>query len=760
MSSTMKKETNTREKKLKVLLDDYPSTWPSDGDIDLNIHDLPHHESIIEWWYQNCHVTTNDGRRFSLFASFFRLTTERDKQTGNLIYKHSVIWSLSDISNKEYYTHSLVDPNTPVEVLKIINKDSNRSRFLDKALKEVFTKKGVPLPDKLLKEHAKIGTDCFSLEYDENSFKKDEQGNYHLTLENPLAGIVCKLLFVPLIKPIRHGNNGFVKGLEKEDMFYYFIPKCNVSGEIQIDNEINKVAGSGWYDHEFSRPADKTASLEIKRDAAWNWLALQLDNGYQISAYDLFDSTTNMEHIEGSVIIIDPDGDEVAVEHYSFSPEDNWTSSRTFITYPVTWRLEIPHLNIFLSITACFPEQEFTTILSMPSFWEGCVDAVGNFMGTEVSGHGYVERNGFNNNETIESFLKAVGKTTQKTVESLLPLNPSDEQFYKLVNSPLGIDFFSNAEKEQYTSSVIKPIREIVDRSKKSWRSYVLLASIDIVGGNSQPFIDWLAMPELIHTGSLIVDDVQDRSDTRRGGATLHHLYGEPLAINAGNACYFIGDLVVLNSKITEQTRLKIYELYFEMMRAAHAGQALDISGLHKLMPDAVNNGDGSALEKRLYTIHRLKTAAPASTLARIGGLLGNGTPEQIDAIGNYFEAAGIAYQIMDDVMNLQGFENNLKDKGEDITAGKITMPVAKAMFFLPMDKREYIWNTIQTMPTDKTIIRSVIDVLQNCGAIDACRQEAESLVEEAWKKIDKIFPDSFYKVKLRAFGWFILRKE
>ena len=127
--------------------------------------------------------------------------------------------------------------------------------------------------------------------------------------------------------------------------------------------------------------------------------------------------------------------------------------------------------------------------------------------------------------------------------------------------------------------------------------------------------------------------------------------------------------------------------------------------------------------------------------------------------MGYFFEAIGIAYQIMDDVLNLQGYDGNLKDKGEDITAGKITMPVAKAMGLLPLDKREHVWRTIQAMPTDKTTIESVIVLLQNCGAIEACRLEADELLEAAWKRVDEVLPDSFYKIRLRAFSWFVLQK-
>ena len=128
--------------------------------------------------------------------------------------------------------------------------------------------------------------------------------------------------------------------------------------------------------------------------------------------------------------------------------------------------------------------------------------------------------------------------------------------------------------------------------------------------------------------------------------------------------------------------------------------------------------------------------------------------------LGDFFLDIGVAYQIMYDLLNFQGYDNNLKDKGEDITAGKITMPVAKAMGLLPLDKREYVWEIIQTMPTDRTIIESVIVTLQNCGAIEACRLEAEELIEEAWKKVDEVLADSFFKIRVRAFGWFALKKE
>ncbi|NKB18814.1 MAG: polyprenyl synthetase, partial [Pseudanabaena sp. CRU_2_10] len=119
---------------------------------------------------------------------------------------------------------------------------------------------------------------------------------------------------------------------------------------------------------------------------------------------------------------------------------------------------------------------------------------------------------------------------------------------------------------EQYNRALIQPIRDIIDRGGKSWRSYALLACIDLVGGDSHPFLAWLAVPELLHVGSLIVDDVEDRSQVRRGGPSCHELYGEALAINAGSACYFFGEILLRDAPLSDPEKLKVYEVYFETL--------------------------------------------------------------------------------------------------------------------------------------------------------------------------------------------------
>ncbi|WP_247235222.1 polyprenyl synthetase family protein [Telluribacter sp. SYSU D00476] len=744
------------------VIDSYPSDWPDSGPIDLQVHDLPHDSSTIEWWYQNAHVASTTGRTFSLFASFFRMAIGRDEVTRQFTYAHSITWALVDVDNQTYLMDSVVDQCAPVEGLKMIERGKDTAdKLLQRALKEVFEKGNVPHPDRMLLAPALVNKTTLDLVYDANRFRKRDDGTYQLILDHPEQGIAAELIFTPLISPVRHGDNGVVKGTGGEDMFYYFIPQCEVHGTITTpDQQVHEVEGSGWYDHEFGKPTNENPDVDIHHDIAWNWVSLQLSNGYQVSGYDLFDNTKGGEGCGRWAIVIDPEGNSRNITDFSFTPTEIWTSSRTFTRYPTRWQLQIPELGVDLRIRAEFPEQEFITIISKPAFWEGRIRAEGTFDEGAVTGLGFIERSGFANIEKLEDFFKAVTRETRKSVEAMLPLEPTDEQFLRLVASEPNRHFLNGLDKERYVERVIRPIREIIDRGGKCWRSYAVLACIDVVGGNSQNFMDWLVWPELLHTGSLIIDDVQDRSAIRRGGPSCHEVHGEALAINAGNACYFIGQVLMLDDRLTPELKLKVYELYFETMRAAHAGQSIDISGFYDLMPGVVESGESQELEKRILGVHRLKSAVPASMLAELGAMQGGGSKEQVAGLGDFFEALGLAFQIIDDVLNLRGFKNDLKDKGEDITAGKITLPVARAMAYLPHPDREWLWQTVNSKPKDRETIGAVIEKLEACGAIDACQQQAEGLVEEAWKRLDRLVPDSAVKIRLRAFSWYVLNRH
>jgi geranylgeranyl pyrophosphate synthase len=459
-------------------------------------------------------------------------------------------------------------------------------------------------------------------------------------------------------------------------------------------------------------------------------------------------------------IVSDRSGSWRAYTDMSLEPLRSWRSKRTFYDYPVRWRLRIPEVALDLSIDAAFEDQELMTTISKPAFWEGRTEVGGTWQGRPVAGLGYIERSGFEPIKTLDEFFGAVGEEVRASVAQVLPLDLTPEHAAELFAAPSREHYLDGVDVRQLSRALVAPIRCIADRGGKAWRSYAALAAIDVVGGDSRKFVQWLAVPELLHVGSLIVDDVQDRSQVRRGGPTSHSIYGDALAINAGTACYFVCQRLLVGVDLSPAAKLRIYDLYFEVMRAGHAGQALDLDGLAEATADCVRDGDSNLLERRVLATHRLKAGVPAGCLARMGAVAGGGTETQIDAVGLFFETLGVAFQIVDDVLNVRGFKRDLKARGEDVANGTITLPAAKAMGRLSAAERRWLADTLASKPKDAETIAAVIDRLESTGAVQACADQARDLVEDAWRAAEPLLADSIPKVMLRAFGWYVLERH
>jgi geranylgeranyl pyrophosphate synthase/predicted secreted hydrolase len=747
----------------------FPADWPQPGPIDLSLHDLPHRSSTTEWWYMNTHFQSADGRRLSLFAAFFRIVKGRHPETKAPEYAHSVTWAISDLDRKTYVSESRVDPSAPQMGLDRIKQGrGSRDPRLNRAISEILERGNVPAPDRMFDAPVFVNDRKLELDFGGARFEKQDNGTYRLQVDNKRAQVGVDLTFIPGKTPARHGDDGVVRGVSGEEMFYYFIPRCQVMGAVTLDGRTQPiVSGQGWYDHEFGGffsdlppGVDPTAERKEERvDIAWNWAAVQLDDGTDISAYSLV-RVADGEVLHQWVIASDSDGQYRMHKDMTLTPLESWRSKRMFNDYPTRWQLSVPSEKLELSIEAAFVDQEFLTTVSKPAFWEGRTEIVGSRNGHPVTGVGYVERSGFESVHDLDEFFSAVGKEVRAEVARAIPLDLSREQAENLIAAEGRGHYVDGVDLQQLSRALLEPIRAISDRGGKSWRSYAALAACDVVGGDSRKYLQWLATAELMHVGSLIVDDVQDRSTVRRGGPAAHITYGEPLAINAGTAAYFVTERLLRTLDISPAARVRCYELYFEVMRAGHAGQALDIDSLHGMLPDVVESGDAKPLVQRVLATHRLKAGVPAGCLARMGALCGGGSEAQIDAVGTFFESLGLAFQIVDDVLNLRGFKGNLKSRGEDVTNGTITLPVATAMGRLGKAERLDLFNTLASKPTDPVVVSSVVERLETSGAIQACADQANELVESAWRAAEPLLADSISKVMLRAFGWYVLERH
>jgi len=215
-----------------------------------------------------------------------------------------------------------------------------------------------------------------------------------------------------------------------------------------------------------------------------------------------------------------------------------------------------------------------------------------------------------------------------------------------------------------WRAALVEPAAGFLARPGKDLRARFVRAGWMLAGGDPAAFRDELAgVVELLHAGSLIVDDVQDDGETRRGGPALHRLVGVPLAINTGSWMYFWA--------LAELARLEPAALGLAVttLVRCHQGQALDLAAkIHDLDP-----ADVPAV---VAATTRLKTGALCRFATELGALAAGAPPELRAAIGELGEAAGSALQMLDDLGCIVAEARHAK-ACEDLRAARPTWPWA-----------------------------------------------------------------------------------
>jgi geranylgeranyl pyrophosphate synthase len=213
------------------------------------------------------------------------------------------------------------------------------------------------------------------------------------------------------------------------------------------------------------------------------------------------------------------------------------------------------------------------------------------------------------------------------------------------------------------------------------------------------------------------------------------------------------------------EQKAHLYDIYSFTLRTGHIGQAFDIYGQQYMMvEDIMVHGDvDRVLERQVACTHRMKSAVPAGCLARMGAYVGGASGLQNELLGSFFEAVGLAFQVMDDVLNLAGFPGDTKQRGEDIMAGKVTFPIAVAMRVGAPGgekRRREILQILKSAPQDLRQVERCISLVEASGGMEGSRQFARQLVDSAWAEMDAHIPDSFHKLMLRAFGTYVLERH
>ncbi len=229
------------------------------------------------------------------------------------------------------------------------------------------------------------------------------------------------------------------------------------------------------------------------------------------------------------------------------------------------------------------------------------------------------------------------------------------------------------AADEGSSHRVLEAMRHSLFAGGKRLRPILVLAGAEVAGMDTEQVLPAACAVELIHTYSLVHDDLpaMDDSPTRRGRPTCHVLYGETIALLAGNALHaFAFELLARNAEVPEVPADRVVRALAELARAIGprgmvGGQALDLAASGKRVAAA-----------DVYQIHRLKTGSFIRACVTIGGILGGAAPGDVEALSGYGEHVGLAFQIVDDILDVVGEEAKLgKGTGSDAAQAKITFP-------------------------------------------------------------------------------------
>ncbi|HBW35171.1 MAG: geranyl transferase [Peptococcaceae bacterium BRH_c23] len=202
----------------------------------------------------------------------------------------------------------------------------------------------------------------------------------------------------------------------------------------------------------------------------------------------------------------------------------------------------------------------------------------------------------------------------------------------------------------------------------KRIRPVLALASAEAVGSNPESIVPAAIALELIHTYSLIHDDLpaMDNDDYRRGRLSNHKVFGEANAILAGDALLTYAFELLANPKLGQPER----QLRVIREVALAAGKVGMVGGQ---VADVAAEGKSLTLLE-IEEIHKAKTGALLTASARLGGILAGGTEDQLKALTSYAQALGLAFQIKDDILDVVGDSDTLgKPAGSDLRQNKAT---------------------------------------------------------------------------------------
>ena len=280
----------------------------------------------------------------------------------------------------------------------------------------------------------------------------------------------------------------------------------------------------------------------------------------------------------------------------------------------------------------------------------------------------------------------------------------------------------------------------------KRVRPAVLLMAARLCGYTGDRAVLNAAVVEFIHTATLVHDDIIDEAETRRGRLAAHSRWGNDVTVLLGDYLYIRSMAMALT-----QDTLEVIRLLCDVTLRMIEGELYQLT----------KTGDAAITEEEHFEIIRRKTAYLFSGCAEIGGLLGACTLDQRGALRDYGFNLGVAFQIVDDLLDFTADEAALgKPIGGDLREGKVTLPIILLLRQGATGAAELVQRVIAERTVSPEDWRSLKDLLIHHGAVEAAVDRATTFAQRAKQQLAAAFPASAERDGLLALTDYVLSRD
>ena len=279
----------------------------------------------------------------------------------------------------------------------------------------------------------------------------------------------------------------------------------------------------------------------------------------------------------------------------------------------------------------------------------------------------------------------------------------------------------------------------------KRLRPILLLLSAKLVGETNPSCIHLGAVVEMIHTATLVHDDIIDVAETRRGKPSTNILWGNHTSVLAGDWLYMQAFQIALRER-----NFHVLDILIALTQSMVEGELVQLDRIGKVN---VTEADYMELIDR-------KTAGLFSACARLGVVAGGGSEEQEQKLGDFAWNLGMAFQLIDDVLDFTARENVLgKPVGGDLREGKVTLPVIYALQTCTASEREVIEQVVRDRSYAQAPFDSVLSILERSGGVERARERASIFSDKARTAIHS-FPESPFQRALATVTELVTDRE